>query len=199
MSFPFSKPIIASTIVLALLVVGVFAIVRMKQAPEPPKEQVDMSKDIGFKYEVIGKSLEGREIQSYTYGAGSKHIVFVGGIHGGYEWNSVLLSYQFIDYLKKSPALIPANLKVTVIPSANPDGLYKVTGKVGRFAVTDVNKSQAVLASGRFNARDVDLNRNFDCKWKPTGTWQSKTVSAGSKAFSEPEAQALRNFVVRNT
>jgi hypothetical protein len=42
------------------------------------------------------------------------------------------------------------------------------------------------------------LNRNFDCGWKPTGVWQSKTVSGGTKAFSEPETQAIRDYVATN-
>jgi hypothetical protein len=48
---------------------------------------------------------------------------------------------------------------------------------------------------GRFNANDVDLNRNFDCKWQPESTWRSKKVSAGAAPFSEPESAALRDLV----
>ena len=47
---------------------------------------------------------------------------------------------------------------------------------------------------GRFNAHDVDLNRNFDCKWQAKSTWKGHAVSAGTKAFSEPESTALRDF-----
>ncbi|MES2215769.1 MAG: M14 family metallopeptidase [Patescibacteria group bacterium] len=45
----------------------------------------------------------------------------------------------------------------------------------------------------------MDLNRNFDCKWQPKSTWRSATVSAGTKAFSEPETQALRNYIASST
>ncbi|MDO8590624.1 MAG: M14 family metallopeptidase, partial [bacterium] len=48
-------------------------------------------------------------------------------------------------------------------------------------------------------ANEVDLNRNFDCKWKPKGTWRGKTVSAGSEPFSEPEARVIRDFVLKNS
>lgn len=147
----------------------------------------------------IGRSVEGRAIEAYTYGAGNKHVVFVGGVHGGYEWNSVLLAYEFMDYLAlpENVAVIPANLTVTVIPSANPDGVFKIIGKEGRFALADVPKlSREATAPGRFNAHDVDLNRNFACKWKSESKWQSKTVSAGTAAFSEPEAVAIRDFVL---
>ncbi len=150
----------------------------------------------GAERKVIGQSVEGCPIEAYTYGTGKKHLLFIGGMHGGYEWNSVLLSYTFKNYLDSNPDVISKDLTVTVIPSINPDGVYKVTGKEGRFTSTDVSTDKAVLASGRFNAHEVDLNRNFDCKWQPKSTWQQKTVSAGSAPFSEPESEALRAFVV---
>jgi predicted deacylase len=108
------------------------------------------------------------------------------------------LAYKFINYLDNNPGSIPGNLTITVIPDLNPDGVYKVTNKVGDFAVSDVSTSTQILSAGRFNADLVDLNRNFDCKWKPKSTWQSKTVSAGTKVFSEPEAAAIKNFALQN-
>ncbi len=176
---------------------------------------------------VIGKSVQGRDIDAYTYtsvqistssparasatsvesslsningdsGQNSdspKHLLFVGGIHGGYEWNSVILAYTFMDYLKVNPDFVPTNFTITVIPSVNPDAVFMVVGKEGRFTSEDVSTSTKVLARARFNADSVDLNRNFDCKWQPKSTWQSKTVSAGTSTFSEPEAKALRDYV----
>jgi murein tripeptide amidase MpaA len=105
------------------------------------------------------------------------------------------VAYQLVDYLKNNPGAVPANVKVTVIPVLNPDGLNLVTGKVGRFDAGDVSKVQSVLTSGRFNANNVDLNRNFDCDWKASGVWQTKTVSGGASPFSEPESKAIKNYV----
>jgi g-D-glutamyl-meso-diaminopimelate peptidase len=51
-------------------------------------------------------------------------------------------------------------------------------------------------ATGRFNANNVDLNRNFDCKWQPESSWRGNFVSAGTAPFSEPEARALRDLVL---
>ncbi len=44
--------------------------------------------------------------------------------------------------------------------------------------------------SGRFNANDVDLSRNFDCNWQASALWQNKKVSGGNAVFSEPESVA---------
>ncbi len=185
-------------IIILVISAGILAAVVFLGLPkEPPvaAPRVTTGPTLG----VIGSSVEGRKIESYTFGEGRSHLAFVGGIHGGYEWNSVLLAYQFIDYLSANPKIIPAGFMVTVIPVANPDGLYKVVGKEGRFTAEDVSSSQAVQVAGRFNANQVDLNRNFDCKWKPESSWRGDTVSAGSAPFSEPEAVAIRDFVLENS
>ena len=143
---------------------------------------------------VIGKSIMDREITAYHFGSGEKEILFVGGIHGGYSWNTSLLAYQMIDYLKANQNAVPANLKVTVIPVLNPDGLSKVVSITGHFSASDVSTSQDARILGRFNGTPVDLNRNFDCGWKAEGVWQNKPVSGGKAAFSEPESAAIRDY-----
>lgn len=144
---------------------------------------------------VIGKSVDGAEIKAYHFGKGDKEVLFIGGIHGGYSWNTALLAYELIDWLKATPGVVPEDVTVTVIPVLNPDGLKLVTGKDGRFTASDVSTSETTRISGRFNANEVDLNRNFDCEWKETGTWQNKNVSGGSSAFSEPESSAIKAYV----
>jgi hypothetical protein len=144
---------------------------------------------------VIGKSVEGRDITAYNFGQGTTQLLFIGGIHGGYSWNTSLLAYQLMDYLTKNPNTIPTNIKVTVIPVLNPDGLNKVVNATGVFTASQVTASQSVQISGRYNANKVDLSRNFDCDWKSVGTWQTTAVSGGSAAFSEPESLALKNYV----
>ncbi len=185
--------------VIILLLVGLGVWFALWQAEEtPPPIPAPVIEDENPKYEVIGQSVKGRPIETFSYGQGDTNLLFVGGVHGGYEWNSVLLAYKFIDYLNENPSIIPQNVSVTVIPALNPDGVYAVTGKSGRFSVEDVATDEDVLASGRFNAREVDLNRNFACKWQPKSRWQGREVSAGAEAFSEPEAVALKNFVLEH-
>ncbi len=144
--------------------------------------------------QVIGNSYDGRPIHSYRFGSGSVPVVFVGGIHGWYEWNTSLLAYQAIDYFEAYPDRIPANVTLFIIPVANPDGLFTVTQKDGRFAAEDVVDD---TFPGRFNGRNVDLNRNWDCQWSETAVWRDQPVSSGSQPFSEPESRALRDYFLQ--
>ncbi len=169
------------------------------ETPVPPTVQVptvEVPEATSTPRKIIGVSVEGREIERYTFGTGEKTLLFVGGMHGGYEWNSSLLAYEVVGALETGTLVVPENLTVIIIPTLNPDGLYSVIKKVGRFTYEDVPEGISYEAgNGRLNANNVDLNRNFNCKWQPESTWRSKVVSAGSAAFSEPEAKALQELV----
>jgi len=188
----YKKEIIVGAGVLVVLIACVagYFLVTQKNIEEVPIVPIAEEAVLS---EVVGTSVQGRDITAYHYGTGDTNLLFVGGIHGGYEWNSVLLAYRFMDYLEANPDAVPDSLRITIVPSANPDGTYKVIQKEGRFGAIDVpNIDQSI---GRFNANGVDLNRNFACKWKSTSMWRGKTVSAGTSAFSEPEAVAIRTVV----
>ena len=157
--------------------------------PQPTTPVVDATKT------VLGTTVKNNPITAYHYGEGTDELIFVGGIHGGYEWNTVLLARQLMEYLSKNPTVIPKNIKVTIIPVLNPDGLAVVTGTTDVFTPKDVSLSINTVTSGRFNANKVDLNRNFDCDWQKEGVWQTKKVSGGSSAFSEPESQAIKKYI----
>ncbi|MEY3784281.1 MAG: hypothetical protein RLZZ230_603 [Candidatus Parcubacteria bacterium] len=148
---------------------------------------------------IIGKSVAGNPITAYHFGTGEKELLFIGGIHGGYSWNTTLVGYELVDYLDANPDIIPDNVTVTVIPALNPDGLKATVGTVGRFdEAKAITISDTIRVAGRFNTNKVDLNRNFDCEWTASGVWQSKPVSGGSAPFSEPEAQAVRDYITAN-
>lgn len=181
-------------LILLALLAGYFLI---SGGEEIEDEEIETPQKVEKK-EIIGESVEGRDIVSYSYGDGQKELLFVGGVHGGYEWNSTLLSFALIDYLDSNPEVIPQNLSVAVIPTLNPDGLFRVVEKEGRFNESDVSTATD-QALGRFNSNGVDLNRNFDCKWQPESTWRGEIVSAGISPFSEPEARALRDYVMKKS
>ena len=150
---------------------------------------------------IIGKSVENKDIVAYHFSSEKEgaeidtKVLFIGGIHGGYSWNTSLVAYEMISYLKDNNEKIPANVEVTIIPSMNIDGLSKVVDTNGSFSKSDVKATEAEKVEARFNANNVDLNRNFDCQWQEKSTWQNKEVSGGSSAFSEPESKAIESYV----
>lgn len=146
---------------------------------------------------TIGTSVNGQDIVAYHYGTGDQEILFVGGIHGGYSWNTALVAGEAMNYFEANPTQIPENLKVTIIPVLNPDGLVDAVGtSTVSFTKAEVSPSSTVQAAARFNANTVDLNRNFDCDWQSDATWRNTTVSGGNTVFSEPESRAIRNYVL---
>lgn len=143
---------------------------------------------------VIGQSVGSNDIIAYHYGTGDEEILFVGGIHGGYSWNTAALAYEVMNHLEAIEETLDT-VRVTVIPALNPDGLETVFGTASDINFAAAPTSVAATVPGRFNANNVDLNRNFDCEWQPEATWQNQSVSGGSAAFSEPEAQAVQAYI----
>ena len=199
------KKIIIILLGIGIILVGVYFLTQRSSDTLPvteeptktvePQPQPQNQKPVDETKTVIGTSVQKRDITAYHYGNGDTELLFVGGVHGGYSWNTALVAYELMDYLEANPNAVPKNIRVSVIPVLNPDGLYKVIGATGRFLPTDVSTSKDTQISGRFNANGVDLNRNFDCDWQPKGVWQNTEVSGGAKTFSEPESQALRDYV----
>jgi g-D-glutamyl-meso-diaminopimelate peptidase len=160
--------------------------------PDPTLEMVSKTR------QTIGASVEGRPIEVAVFGDGAKDVLFVGGIHGGYEYNSVALAEQFIAQYKTNPEIVPEGFTIHIIPSLNPDGVAVVVGGDTAMLAQSTVPGGDPSGFGRFNANEVDLNRNFDCKWQAESTWRGNPVSAGTYAFSEPEAVALRTFIEAN-
>lgn len=144
----------------------------------------------------IGLSAEGRALLAHRIGRGKAHVIIVGGIHGGYEWNTILLANQILKYFKDKESGVPATITLHIIPNANPDGLFAVSGREGDFEPADIYSDSS---PGRFNGNDVDLNRNWDCNWMPTALWRNIPVSAGNTPFSEPESRSLRDYILANS
>lgn len=145
----------------------------------------------------IGDSAGGRPIHSYHLGHGAIDIVVVGGMHGGYEWNTIVLAEEFLSHFQTHAADIPPAITLHIVPNANPDGLALVDDAAIGDGTTAGIQSTGVISdtlAGRFNANGVDLNRNWDCLWTEQGQWRDQTVSAGTYPFSEPETASLSRF-----
>lgn len=198
------KTLLTLLVIAALLLLGWFLFMRESttDVTGPTDDDQVTSTDDGADDEdedeepirSIGESANGNEIRAYTFGDGDTKLLFVGGIHGGYSWNTSLLAFELIDALEAGSITLSDDVEVTVVPVVNPDGLDAVVGTTGKFAANDVPAGVDTVP-GRFNGNGVDLNRNFDCDWQAEGVWQQQSVSGGTGPFSEPEAAAMRTFV----
>lgn len=113
----------------------------------------------------LGCSVEGREIAAWEFegSGGGGRTLLIGGMHGD--------EFATIDLLEAFRERVPGGAgPVVVLPLANPDGLERRT---------------------RYNARGVDLNRNFGFNWRA-----DCVEPPGSGPWSEPESRALRDFIL---
>lgn len=116
----------------------------------------------------IGVSLDGRAIWALDLGpADAPQWTLVGGLHGDERVSTELALRVAEGLLNDTPPLdgLVHTRRVRVIPALNPDGLDE---------------------GSRYNAADVDLNRNFGFHWS------AYAFGAGLAPFSEPESVALR-------
>lgn len=166
----------------------------LPEIPEPPPEgQSSVYEESIQPYEVIGRSTGGHAIEAYRFGSGPVTAALIGGIHGGCEWNTVLLAYEMIDYFTEHPGEVPGSISLYIVPAANPDGLFLVTGHTGRFEPAELAEN---TFPGRFNDHEVDINRNWGCHWEPVGYVFEIEIDAGSAPFSEAETRVLRDFIL---
>lgn len=116
-------------------------------------------------------------------GADKTRAFFVFGIHGR-EYISSETALRFITQIcDKSPRskTILKNIEFKILPIANPVGRGKV------------EKGESCVDQ-RKNARNVDLNRNFDIMWEQGSNLHDAEDFHGSSSFSEPESQVIRDI-----
>ena len=145
-------------------------------SPPPPSATPQAVAEGPF---VYGRSFNGNDLLAYRIGRGPSSRALIGGIHGGYEWNTTVLVEEILSTLEHDPGLVPPDVTLYVIPCANPDGAAAGTDAI----------------HGRVNGNNVDLNRNWDYDHQPVATHGTRPVSGGVRPFSEPETQELRDFI----
>jgi hypothetical protein len=148
-----------------------------------PTSEPDTPLNFYQEYLVIGHSVEGRPLEVYRFGNGPRDLMIIAGIHGGYEWNTIALADELIEYLYFHPDLIHPLLSIHILRSLNPDGATLKSNPLGRG-----------------NSNHVDLNRNWDSSWsadipKPN-CWDLIPLSAGPYPGSEPETRALMQYIL---
>jgi len=130
---------------------------------------------------IIGTSQNGVPLALYQLGSGPRRVLLIGGQHGGPEANTVELVDALLDYFDSNPSEVPVSLELDILPIANPDGLS---------------------AGSRQFASGVDPDRNWGGSDWRTDAFDSNAVFrtglGGPEPFSEPETQALANWVLSN-
>jgi hypothetical protein len=154
-----------------------------------------------FKVESIGTTWEDRDIIAVTITKNVKTnknkpaLFYTGTIHAR-EWIGIELSLSFakyiIEHIDYDPQLNTLLDRATLymVPCANPDGF-----EYSRNHFSFWRKNRRRNQDGSFG---VDLNRNFEVGFSPNKDTTSNVYS-GPAPFSEPETQALRDFVLNHT
>ena len=123
------------------------------------------------KIEIIGKSVDNRNMYSIEIGKGEDVTMFEAGIHAAETASPLFITNFMVDLVNKyengdgdTIKLLNSN-KIVILPSANPDG-YE-TAMWGKDALNNQNLYIAKEADKesleyiKTNANGVDLNRNF--------------------------------------
>ena len=118
------------------------------------------------RYRIVGTSVQQRPIMCLELGTGSDVTFIISTIHGN-EAAGTPLVRRLSWYLRENPVMLNGR-KVVLMAVANPDGM--------------VNGS-------RYNARGVDLNRNFEAANR------INTKETGLLPLSEPEAVIIKQLV----
>ena len=153
-----------------------------------------------FKVESIGKTWEDRDIVAVTItkdvktGKNKPALFYTGTIHAR-EWIGIELSLSFakyiLEHIEYDPYLNTLLDRATLymVPCANPDGF-----EYSRNHFSFWRKNRRRNPDGSFG---VDLNRNFEVGFVANKDTTSNVYS-GPAPFSEPETQALRDFVLEH-
>jgi len=119
-----------------------------------------------IQHRIVGKSVENRPMEYIVLGQGRDVTFILAAIHGS-EKAGIPLVRRLAQYLQQHPQLLQGR-KVVLLPLANPDGVAHNT---------------------RYNARGVDLNRNFS-------TANRLNIKRfGRTALSEPEARVIDRLI----
>ncbi|HWB75927.1 MAG TPA: M14 metallopeptidase family protein [Nannocystaceae bacterium] len=142
---------------------------------------------------VIGGSVEGRPILALRIGGQQPDAVpmLVNGAQHAREWIAAMVPICIADRVTSDPKLreLLATTELWVVPVVNPDG-YQYSWSSDRY-----------WRKNRREGHGVDLNRNFGVAFGGAGSSGERRsqIYRGPYAFSEPETQALRDLVKRES
>ena len=172
--------------------------------------------------EIIGKSVDNRNIYGIEIGKGDRVLYLDANIHAA-EVSTTLVLTKFLsdilnDYESNDKNIIETlnNVKIVAIPCMNPDGYeiynYGVESLNNKELWVYKNRKSIKFDTIKSNANGVDLNRNFPTqnegmyykgKKLISNTSLEKTTSStkyynGAVGGSEPETRASMYFMLKH-
>jgi protein MpaA len=118
------------------------------------------------RYRIVGQSVQNRPMLCLEMGEGSDLTFIMAAIHGDEHAGTPLVRH-LTSYLRQHQAMLKGR-KVVLMAVANPDGYANNT---------------------RYNAKGVDLNRNFEAANR------INTRQTGLIPLSEPESRVIRQLI----
>ena len=172
--------------------------------------------------EIIGKSVDNRNIYGIEVGKGDRVLFIDTNIHAAEVGNVVIITRFLSELVNKyeendeDTIKLLNNVKIAVIPSINPDGY-----EVYNFGVESINnkdlwiyknKDEIDFKNIKSNANGVDLNRNFPTQLsgmylvgkklhkntKLTPDTNASMYYNGDTVGSEPETRAVMYFMLKH-
>jgi murein tripeptide amidase MpaA len=179
-------------------------------------QELNLSYPTFTKVEIIGKSVDGRNIYAFKLGTGTEEVSLNASHHAReHMTTNVLMEMldQYANAFEKNTKINGYDVKkiltktsIYFVPMVNPDGVMLVQ----EGAKSAKNPSQVIKLNGgsknflawKANVRGVDLNRQYPTNWynlagnKPKpGPYNHK----GKAPLSEPEVKALYNFTNKHS
>ncbi|HZD56860.1 MAG TPA: M14 family zinc carboxypeptidase [Anaerolineales bacterium] len=128
-------------------------------------------------------------------------LVIIAAIHAR-EYATAELAARFAQYLMKNYGSNPDVTwllnyqEIHLIPMANPDG--RKLAELGYYQRKNTNNSNGgacAVPPDAFNQYGTDLNRNFGYNWGGASLDACSEIYQGPSATSEPETQALEEYL----
>jgi len=158
---------------------------------------------------IIGQSVEGRDIWAFKVSDNpdqneqEPEVLYTGLTHAR-EPLSMMNLFYFVQVIGENYGFdseltyLVNNREMWFIPVINPDGyVYNENYAPDGGGMHRKNRFDTNCGSG--TQRGVDLNRNYSFGWGDNNSGSSPSpcneTYRGSEAFSEPETQAVRDFI----
>lgn len=166
------------------------------------------------RFQSIGKSVLGKDIQEIQIGNGPKRVHINGSFHAN-EWITTAIIMKFVNQFLLSLTNMSSirgfttnpfyqEVTLSIVPMVNPDGVDLVlNGPPSRepfkSSVVEINDGSLDFSNWKANIRGVDLNNQYPAKWEIEKERKEPKAPAprdypGDAPLTEPEAIAIEEL-----